>query len=206
MSGCNARRCRDRSAKPHHGVKANLARIPWRAHSFAKLPFHGHTATRSRSGCFSRSATPMSRNTAAAPPPKLRQFRTNHHPWEQGCPLHEALIARSGFPGGATHQRQTPPKCMLQTLHATRNYPRSGLLNHAVLRAIQMVTRLAVRAPSALTAKSMSRARISGHAQSSGQPLACASVRVPACDPVSDEPEVPSGRNRAATCWLYGGV
>ena len=32
---------RDRSAKAHHGIQAILVRTPCRAHSVAKLPFHG---------------------------------------------------------------------------------------------------------------------------------------------------------------------
>ena len=62
---------RDRWRKAQPGMKVILVRISSRLHSAVRLPFHGQTATTSRSGRFSRIAKSMSRKSSAPPPPKL---------------------------------------------------------------------------------------------------------------------------------------
>ena len=96
----STRGMRDRSRKAQPGIKVILVRIPCRANSAAKLPFHGQTATTSRSGRFSRIAETMSRNPTAPPPPKLPTFEiTNTR--GTGLDLREAVMAPKPGPHAA---------------------------------------------------------------------------------------------------------
>ncbi len=88
---------RDRWRKAQPGMKVILVRISSRLHSAVRLPFHGQTATTSRSGRFSRIAKSMSRKSSAPPPPKLPTFEITITR-RTGLAWRAAVIARSRVP------------------------------------------------------------------------------------------------------------